>query len=70
MNPTTLFIKYQVAAQAAGPDFIISFEPMIAAIVDDVLQGKTASYISCCFHNTVAQVIADICGRITSAGGH
>ena len=69
MNPTTLSIQYQVAAQAAGPDFIISFEPMIAAIVDDVLQGKTVSFISCCFHNTVAQVIADICGRISQQEG-
>ncbi|MCX5899084.1 MAG: carbamoyltransferase HypF, partial [Proteobacteria bacterium] len=63
-EPHDLVYKYQVAAQAAGPDFIISFEPMTAAIVDDVLQGKPVSFISCCFHNTVAQVIADICGRL------
>jgi hydrogenase maturation protein HypF len=68
-EPHDLVYQYQVATQAAGPDFIISFEPMIAAIVEDVLQGRTASYISCCFHNTIAQVIADICGRISQQEG-
>ena len=68
-EPHDLVYTYQVAAQAAGPDFIISFEPMIAAIVDDVLQGKPVSFISCCFHNTIAQVIADICGRISQQEG-
>ena len=29
-EPHELVYQYQVAAQDAGPDFIISFEPMIA----------------------------------------
>jgi hydrogenase maturation protein HypF len=68
-EPHELLYPYQVAAQDAGTDFIISFEAMITGIVDDISRSKTASFISCCFHNTIAQVIADICERISQREG-
>ena len=68
-EPHDLTYPYQVAAQDIGTDFIISFEPMIMGIVADICRSKTVSFISCCFHNTIAQVIADICGRISQREG-
>ena len=67
--PHDLLYGYQVAAQTSGTDFIISFEPMITELVDDICSSKAASFISCRFHNTIAQVIADICGRLRQQEG-
>jgi len=68
-EPHDLSYPYQVAAQDIGADFIISFEPMIREIVADIGINKTAAFISGRFHNTIAQVIADICGRISQREG-
>ena len=64
-EPHDFSYRYRIREQDAGPDFIISFEPMIEAIVEDVLQGKTVSFISCRFHNTIAQVIVDMCEQLS-----
>jgi hydrogenase maturation protein HypF len=38
--------------------------PMIEAVVGDVLAGKPASFISACFHNTIAALVCEVCVRI------
>lgn len=44
----------------------ISFEPMIKEIVSDIVNNKSAGYISACFHNTIAKVITDTVKDISS----
>ena len=42
----------------------IDMRPAMAGIVRDVLAGKPRGYISAAFHNTVAAVIVEVCGRL------
>ncbi|HEX3068051.1 MAG TPA: hypothetical protein VHX14_05705, partial [Thermoanaerobaculia bacterium] len=47
----------------------IDVRPMIAAIVDDTLYGKPRGRIASRFHTTLAEIIADVCGRIRRRDG-
>ncbi len=50
-----------------GPPASIDMRPMIRAIVRDLRDGVAAGVIASRFHNTVAEVIAEVCRRIRSA---
>ena len=43
------------------PGYQIRVHPMIAAIAEDVLQGKEISHISGAFHRTIAGITLDVC---------
>ncbi|HXH94796.1 MAG TPA: carbamoyltransferase HypF [Thermoanaerobaculia bacterium] len=47
----------------------IDVRPMIAEIVDEVLRGTPTTRIASRFHATLAEVIADLCGRIRLRDG-
>jgi hydrogenase maturation protein HypF len=42
----------------------IDFRPMIEALVEGLARSNSQSYISACFHNTLARVIVEMCRRI------
>jgi hydrogenase maturation protein HypF len=43
---------------------IIDTRPLILAVADDVARGVPAATIARCFHSTVAEMIAEVCGQI------
>ena len=47
----------------------IDVRPAIAAIVDDVIAGKPAGWISAAFHNTVAAIVAEVSERLRKTEG-
>jgi hydrogenase maturation protein HypF len=47
-----------------GDPMQIDARPLIRAIVDDVESGCAAGVIASRFHNTVAEIVAEVCGRI------
>lgn len=49
--------------------FVVGHTPLIRAIVDDLLTGSEAGMISRRFHLTLAEIIADVCGRLRKARG-
>jgi hydrogenase maturation protein HypF len=52
-------------------NYLSDFGPMIRSIVRDMASGRPGAEIARCFHNTVAAVVADTCGRIrTDTGIH
>ena len=44
--------------------YLIDWEPMVLAILEDLRQRVPAGVISAKFHNTLAEMIVDIAGRI------
>jgi hydrogenase maturation protein HypF len=57
---------YQVHESAPHTPLTISFNPLIIELLEDIKRNTSASYISCRFHNTIAQVIVDMCEKIRS----
>ncbi len=49
--------------------YLSDFGPMIRSIVRDMACERPAAEIARCFHNTVAAVVAIICGRIRTDTG-
>lgn len=47
----------------------IDLRPAIESIVGDVLAGKPTGYIAAAFHNTVAAIVVEVCGRLRTAEG-
>ncbi|MCU1307019.1 MAG: (NiFe) hydrogenase maturation protein HypF [Acidobacteriaceae bacterium] len=47
----------------------IDTRPIIEAIVADIKRNRPAAHISAVFHNTVAEIIVEVCRRIRSRGG-
>jgi hydrogenase maturation protein HypF len=54
-----------------APDgrLVVSPAPMFRQLVEDVRKGETPNVLSTRFHNGVAAMIADVCGRIGEAEG-
>ena len=48
---------------------VLDFRPMIAEIVKDLSQGKTAGEISSCFHNTLIAAVVEVCCRVKRSDG-
>lgn len=48
----------------------VDMRPMVRQIVDDAQHGEAADRISARFHNTLAQVVGDVCVRMRKATGH
>jgi len=48
---------------------IIQLKELLSAIVEDLYQGVSKATISARFHNTVAQIICDMCQRIAKRTG-
>ena len=42
---------------------------LIRAIVEDLIQGKSAGVISARFHNTIIALLLDVCSRIREETG-
>ena len=47
----------------------IEMRPGIEQIVRDVIAGKPVGIISAMFHNTVAAIVVEVCGRLRAAEG-
>jgi hydrogenase maturation protein HypF len=69
-------IELETGAQSGVDDcypFEISDEidvrPMIEQIVRDVLAAKPTAWISAAFHNTIAAIIVEVCGRLRATEG-
>jgi hydrogenase maturation protein HypF len=54
---------YPYDIDAGGP-WLIAMEPTIRAIVQDLICGASAGVISARFHNTVSEIVVEICERI------
>ena len=59
---------YEFEVSSASPAEI-DLRPLIRAIVRDLQRGESRSVIAARFHNTLANVIAEVCGRIRSSDG-
>jgi hydrogenase maturation protein HypF len=55
---------YDYSILTTSEGMIIDPETMIKGIVDDLVRGESKPVIAGRFHNTVAEIIADICRRI------
>jgi hydrogenase maturation protein HypF len=53
----------------AGDPWEIDFRPGIHSIVSDVLASKSTGWIAATFHNTIAAIVVEICGRMRTAEG-
>lgn len=62
----TRVYPYSVGEQQAAQ---LDMRPMIQAIVQEVSQAVPASEIAAVFHNTIAALIDDVCGRIRQRDG-
>ena len=51
-----------------GSPLRINWKGVVRAIVDDVMAGLPPAVISARFHHAVADMIADVCGRLRSRG--
>lgn len=60
---------YPFAIVDENKEMVVDMSPAVHAIVQDVLAGKTAPYIACRFHNTVAAFALKICERLRDARG-
>lgn len=47
----------------------IDLRPAIEGIVKDVLAGQPTGWIAAAFHNTIAAIIVEVCGRLRKADG-
>ena len=47
-----------------GEPWRVDMRPAIRSIVDDLRRGVAAGVISARFHNTVAAVVTEVCGRL------
>jgi hydrogenase maturation protein HypF len=54
---------------SADSPWQIDVRPMIELIVRDVLAAQPIGWISAAFHNTVAAIIVEVCGRLRAAEG-
>jgi hydrogenase maturation protein HypF len=52
-----------------GEAWQIDMRPAIESIVRDVLAGRPVGLIAAVFHNTVATIVVEVCGRLRSAEG-
>jgi hydrogenase maturation protein HypF len=55
---------YEILLNEDVKEFHISFDPLIRQVVDDFMIKKSISSISCRFHNTIAELIVDMCEKI------
>ncbi len=49
--------------------FMISPAPMFEELIEDVRKGEPCTVLSTRFHNSVARMIVEVCGRIRDAAG-
>ncbi|HYL73865.1 MAG TPA: carbamoyltransferase HypF [Bryobacteraceae bacterium] len=47
----------------------IDLRPAMESIVGDVVAGKPTGYIAAAFHNTVAAIVVEVCGRLRMVEG-
>jgi hydrogenase maturation protein HypF len=52
---------------ADGEPWQIDVRPMIQAIVRDVLAGRPVGWIAAAFHNTIAAIVREVCGRLRAS---
>jgi hydrogenase maturation protein HypF len=52
-----------------GEPWQIDMRPAIEAIVRDVVAARPAGYVSSAFHNTVAAIVVEVCGRLRAHEG-
>jgi hydrogenase maturation protein HypF len=57
------------AQQRTTEPIIINPAPLIAALVDDVQNRTPGSILAARFHNTAAQMVADVCQRLRQLSG-
>jgi hydrogenase maturation protein HypF len=50
-----------------GDRWQIDMRPAIEAIVRDVLAARPIGYISAAFHNTVAEIVVEVCRRLRAS---
>ena len=52
-----------------GNPWQIDMRPTIEAIVRDVMAARPREYMSAAFHNTVAAIVVEVCGRLRASEG-
>ena len=55
--------------EAGDERLVVSPAPMFEELVEDVRRGEPCNVLSTRFHNGVARMIVEVCGRIREAGG-
>ena len=61
--------RYPWQLKPDGKEILIVADDMIRAIVEDLIQGKSAGIISARFHNTLIALFLDVCSRIREETG-
>jgi hydrogenase maturation protein HypF len=60
---------YPIKLRPEGDTWTIETSGIIAAVVEDLLDGRPASWISATFHRTMARIVAAVCDEIRESGG-
>ncbi len=61
--------RYEVVIHEAAEPYEVDFRPLVRAAVEDLLTGRSAAVISARFHNTLADVTADVARTAAIAAG-
>jgi hydrogenase maturation protein HypF len=60
---------YAFEIERDGDTYIVDWRPVLRRVVKDLRAGKSPESISSKFHNAVAAMIADVCGRLRQDTG-
>jgi hydrogenase maturation protein HypF len=64
---TTVVYPFDIAREEDMQ--VVDFREMLRAIVTDVVAGRPRDEIACCFHNSMAAMVAEVCKRIRTETG-
>ena len=55
---------YEVGLEMASAPWILDMRPMVSQIAREITQGRSPGAVSGTFHESLAQAIQSVCGRI------
>ncbi|MCM8761301.1 MAG: hypothetical protein NC938_05700 [Candidatus Omnitrophica bacterium] len=58
------FDHYQLNVRSEGDRMLVGYKKIIEGVIDDLAKGIGRSTVSAKFHNTIAQIIAEVASRI------
>jgi len=61
--------SYHMYFERQGNEFVIMWDMLITEVVDDVLSGKNAGYISAKFHSGLAKIVTEVCLDVSKQSG-
>ncbi len=61
--------RYTFHVDMTDGTYIVRVAPLLSAVLDDVHAGRPVSLVAAAFHEAVAQMTADMCGRLAADSG-